>query len=238
MKRFTLSLAAVLAMGTFAVAGGDIAPVEPMVEVEAPAPASDSGFYIGGAYSYAKYSADFVGDGYDDGYYWDESGEYDEDYNALMIQAGYQINKYFAIEGRFWTSIGDGDRSVKGSRYYDYDGSYTFNESGSVEDGDFTAYGIYVKPMYPVTDALTLYGLLGYGNVTIGDVDGDWLDDNDFHWGAGASYALTENLSVFADYVHLASGTQEFYEEGDGWYEHYVNDYDVYTVNVGLTYKF
>lgn len=48
MKRFTLSVAALAAIGTFAMAGGDIeAPVEPVVEVEAPAAVSDSGFYIG-----------------------------------------------------------------------------------------------------------------------------------------------------------------------------------------------
>jgi len=37
MKKLTLSIVAVMAMGTFAIAGGDIAPVEePMVEVAAP----------------------------------------------------------------------------------------------------------------------------------------------------------------------------------------------------------
>ena len=56
MKNFNLSLVAILAMGAFAVAGGDIAPVEePMVEVAAPV-VDDSGFYIGGGVSFLTWS--------------------------------------------------------------------------------------------------------------------------------------------------------------------------------------
>ena len=51
MKKLSLSIVACLAMGTFAMAGGDIAPVyAPVEEVAAPAP-DESGPYIGAGVS-------------------------------------------------------------------------------------------------------------------------------------------------------------------------------------------
>ena len=52
MKKFNLSLVTVLAMSTFAIAGGDIAPVEePVVVVpEVIESISTGGFYLGAAY--------------------------------------------------------------------------------------------------------------------------------------------------------------------------------------------
>ena len=92
MKKFNLSLVAILAMGTFAVAGGDIAPVaEPMVEVVAPV-VDDSGFYIGGAYSNVNAEQEFLVDG---GELYSE--ELDLDIDAYMLQAGYKFNKYIAL---------------------------------------------------------------------------------------------------------------------------------------------
>ena len=210
MKKFTLSLAAVMAMSTFAIAGGDIAPVEePMIEVVEPV-VNDSGFYLGIAYGMANASSDYYKyDGYFD--VWSEwTGTYEEDHNTVMLQAGYKINSYFAVEGRYWNSFGDADWSNKGEKdsYHGNgianstppavgDGPYDL--SGSY-DGDFKAWGIYVKPMYPVTDAFDIYALLGYGNVEIGD---GWLDESGFQWGLGASYEFTNNLAVFVDYVNM-----------------------------------
>jgi len=48
MKKFTLSIAAVMAMGTFAIAGGDVTPTE------APMAADASGLYMGIAYGIGK----------------------------------------------------------------------------------------------------------------------------------------------------------------------------------------
>lgn len=96
MKRFTLSVAALAAIGTFAMAGGDIeAAVEPIVEVEAPAAVSDSGFYIGGAYSFVNSETDYQrNDYYLDELTYQYGGTYDRDYDAFMLQAGYQFNQY------------------------------------------------------------------------------------------------------------------------------------------------
>ncbi len=91
MKKFNLSLVAVLAMSTFAIAGGDIAPVEePVVVVEEPAPVGN--FYIGGAYAWQAVK---IKDGIDDFEY------IDSNFGGIMIDAGYKFNPYVAVEGRY-----------------------------------------------------------------------------------------------------------------------------------------
>ncbi len=238
MKRFTLSLAAVVAMGTFAMAGGDIeAPVEPVVEVEAPVAVSDSGFYIGGAYSFVNSEMDYQADEYHyDELYYQWGGTYDRDYDAFMLQAGYQFNQYVAIEGRYWNSISQRSQDY----WYRYPDQET-QDNGEWSDGEFEAWGIYVKPMYPVTEALNVYALLGYGNVESDDEYwGDTaLDENGFQWGLGASYGITENVSLFLDYVQLCNGEDGSYTQESGDYDYVYNwEHSIYTVNLGLSYKF
>ncbi len=241
MKNFTLSIATVLALSTFAVAGGDIEPVvEPMVVEEV---ASDSGFYIGGALSKLNTETtwnDQYGDiGVDE---YSSTYTFEDDASAFMLQAGYKFNQYIAIEGRYWDTMGD---------VHDYSYSYTYNGapdgSGSYGDGDFTAWGIYVKPMYPVTEAFDLYALLGYANVDVGDLgtwDGNAINNEEsgFSWGIGAAYAFTENFSFFVDYVTFADveDSHDWNAGGDGWWEYDVSSLDIatYTVNVGISYKF
>ncbi len=54
MKKFNLSLVAVLAMSTFAIAGGDIAPVEPVIETPMVEESTPGNFYLGLAYGMAN----------------------------------------------------------------------------------------------------------------------------------------------------------------------------------------
>ncbi len=96
MKKFNLSLVAVLAMSAFAVAGGDIAPVEPVVET--PVVVEDnSAFYLGLAYGLVNY--DLSTPKYD--------VDVDEDIDTFMFQAGYEFNQYVAVEGRYWAGFND-----------------------------------------------------------------------------------------------------------------------------------
>ena len=211
MKKLTLSIAAIAAMGTFAVAGGDIAPVEPVVETPTVVENTDAGFYIGGAYGYmdtnikVKAPNDFK---------IDES----PNFNEFMILAGYNVNKYIAIEGRYWfgaakdiAAFGSGNTSID-------------------------AWGIYAKPMYPVTDQFNVYALLGYGSadMTVKEPNADYLtDDNDgFSWGFGASYDVNNNVAVFVDFVRNFDDTIT--------YSSVPADVDrtVDTWNIGVTYKF
>lgn len=221
MKTIALSVITVMAISTFAMAGGDIAPVEPVVET--PAVVETPGhFYIGVAYSLVKNSGDAY---YTDGDY-EDWGTFKTSDNAVMLQAGYAFNNYFALEGRYWTGSADVDFS------WEQDGTYS-------EAADFSAYGIYLKPMLPITEEFTVYGLLGYGNVKskfdtyFGGAT--MIDESGFQYGAGVSYAVTENISLFVDYVNLGSGdsfidTRAEYEE---W-----TDQDPYTINFGVTYTF
>lgn len=224
MKKFTLSVIAALAMGSFALAGGDIAPMEPEVVVPAPPPPpmmmDESGPYLGVAYSAMRYNGKT-----DDG---EVSGKRDVDYNGIMAQAGYKFNQYIALEGRYWWSLGDGDWS--------YDMNPGPSDSGSDNNEELRAWGIYLKPMFPVTEQFDIYALLGYGNVTLSnDSHGDWLDENDFQWGVGASYEFNENLAIFVDYVRLHDD-----DNPRIWFQDIERSWDdeVYTINVGLTYKF
>ena len=54
MKKFNLSLVTVLAMSTFAFAGGDIAPGEPMIETRMVEESTPGNFYLGLGYGMAK----------------------------------------------------------------------------------------------------------------------------------------------------------------------------------------
>lgn len=213
MKKFTLSVAAVMAMSTFAIAGGDIAPVEPIVEAPV-AVASDAGFYAGLAYGSVSTELDAS--------FGTEAENVDIDHDTVMFQAGYKFNKYVAVEGRYWTAAGDADVDFS----YTDSANPQNNESGSGSiDDDSSVWGIYVKPMYPVTEAFDVYALLGYGNVEL-DFEGESEDDSGFQWGLGASYAVNNNFAVFADYVSM--------------YDDDIDDVDV-TVdswNFGVTYKF
>lgn len=100
----------------------------------------------------------------------------DDDFSEFMIQAGYNFNQYIAIEGRYWFGIED-------SFVTDTLDTLNVNYDNSVD-----AWGIYVKPQYPVTEAFNVYALLGYASaeydesnvlVDVGTLDG-------FSWGLGA----------------------------------------------------
>lgn len=88
-------------------------------------------------------------------------------------------------------------------------------------------YGIYLKPQYPI-GAAKVYALLGYGEATHDYAGGEHSGDG-FQWGLGASYAMTENIGVFADYTNL-------YDDSD--FGGYTGDVTVDSVNVGVTYTF
>lgn len=86
MKKVSLSLVALLAMNTFAVAGGDFtAPVEPQVTIPEEVEESTGSFYVGAGYSYINLDAEVV--------------EHDSD--ATLLLAGYNFNQYIAVEARY-----------------------------------------------------------------------------------------------------------------------------------------
>ena len=202
---------------TMIMAGGDIAPVEPMVEVpvvmEAP---SSGGLYFGIAYSIMSLDVDRLNYGVNNNW------ELELDIDAIMLQAGYAFNENIAVEARYWGAVGDGDATLSNH-------NLSITDENSFGTNDTTAWGIYVKPILPVSEAFDIYGLLGYANVD-SDFGHDEWDDGTFSWGVGAAYSFSENASVFVDYVSLYNDDTEN-ASGD-------LEVTVDTINFGLTYQF
>ena len=196
-----LSLVSIVVLSSLTFAGGDIAPVAE----EAPVVGDNSAFYLGLGVGAAAVNFDYYG----------------EEFSAttLMLQAGYQYNEYVALEGRYTFGFStDYDVGTNLSAVLPY-------------DGDFSSWGIYVKPMYPVTNALKVYVLLGYGGVMLSDLNNGDAYDSGFQWGLGAQYAFTDSIAVFVDYVSLYNDTGLDYVATS-------DDIDSDTWTIGLTYKF
>ena len=191
MKKLTLSVAAVMAMSTFASA--DI---------------NDPGGYIGLGYSYMSTSMKVP-----------SLGTAEATGNAITFTTGYQANDYFALEVRYSTTFGDLDGE-------DFDGS-----TGDIE-GDMSNIAIYAKPMYKINE-LSLYGLIGYGMVTLGD---DYFSDTDsesgFQWGLGTSYSIKSNIDISIDYTKLYDDAGGFGNSEEG------NNIDIDSLTFGVNYKF
>jgi len=145
------------------------------------------------------------------------------DLNPMMLQIGYQFDKYMAIEGRYWNALGEIDITGKSSTHPQ------LNDSFSVDSDDENAFGIYVKPMYPVAKGFDVYALFGYANI-----DDFSEDDSGFSWGVGTKYNINEYVSVFIDYVRLYED-----ESTDEIFGNDINyDLTLDSLNFGITYKF
>ncbi len=202
-------MSAIAVLSGFAMAGGDIVPVEPL--------ADESGFYVGLGYGYIDINAD-----YDALARAPFNG--DTNHNSFMALAGYQINRYLAIEGRYWAGGDD---------------SFT-TPTGRNVDTDIDAWGIYVKPIYPVTGKISVYGLLGYAHVKYkmsAPLYSETWNEGGFSWGLGASYRITENFSIFADYTQLHHHSHTWDAAGVGPGPGTIK-LDTGSWNIGFIYKF
>ncbi len=223
MKNIVLSAVAVIALGSFAVAGGDIAPVqEPVVEVPEVASWSPT-FYVGAAYvnvdgDLDAASPDAVLD----------TATLSADNYALA--AGVVLNSWLAVEGRYSNSIDDYDLEASLT-----DGNTVVTIDETMAGGEAEVAAIFLKGMYPIADTgLIAYGLLGYANVSVtDDVNGEIMDDDGLAYGVGAAYAVTPNVLVFADWTRLYDDTvQDSAVVANGM------DVTVDTINVGAAYVF
>ena len=223
MKKFNLSLVAILATSTFALAGGDIAPVEPVVEYVEPA-SEVGGFYLGLGYGgmEAKLSTDLF-----------NINKTSDTFNQVMFQAGYKFNEYVAIEGRYYWGTDD-------SSWNWYDGQAGAQILGG-QSVSADAWDLFVKPMYPVTDSMNIYALLGYGETSF---DYSWGrssnfgDTGGFAWGLGADYAFNDNWAIFVDYIDQEDGNLNDFYLVNGVLVPVNIDLDFNTWTVGVTYTF
>jgi len=176
-------LASALVMSTLVYAEGDVVKKEKAILDSLEVDFADGFFYVGiGVNSMSL-----------------ENEANKEKFSTIgkMIQVGYQYGNYVAIEGRYTSQATD----VK------YSGGTTANADVTNYPTDFSNIGIYFKPLYPIGN-LSLYGLVGYGQVKLtnipqGDVD---RSETALQWGGGVSYTIGNTLSVFGDYVSMYSG--------------------------------
>ncbi|MDD3591913.1 MAG: porin family protein [Sulfurovum sp.] len=214
MKRFVLSLASVMVMGSLATAGGSIMNVEPAIEpVIAVEKEKGKRFYVGGGYSFINMNIE-GSEPINAVAYPPLYGETDISAHALTLLAGYDFNQYLAVEGRYTLSLGDLDMD---------------NNGGEKKiDADLSNLALYLKPMYPI-GGLTIYGLLGYGQVTLDDEKA--YSESGFQWGVGGAYSINDTIGFFVDYTRLYDGKGFDTIWGD-------QDVVVDSVNVGVTYEF
>jgi len=213
MRKRALSLCTIVAMSSLVFAGGDfVTPEEPKVIIPVVVEEVDeSGFYLGGAIA-----AVVAHDSAVDIELFDGTPTVDNDrLGNITLLAGYDFNRYIAVEGRYTTSIFDEDVT------------------------EMSGWSLFVKPQYTFDESnFEIYALLGFGGLTIDGVDGYFadVDDTGFQWGIGAAYSFGEymednNLAVFVDYSSLAT-------EMEGVFANGALETDVDAFTVGMTYKF
>ena len=132
------------------------------------------------------------------------------DFNAAGVIAGYQYNKYFALETRLSTGT-SGYSSFYGTPEEPW-GSYS-------EDIDTQA-SLLIKASYPIFNSFKLYGVAGYTNTKIeinglgqhNDSEGNITEnypykhtesESGFSYGLGLDYQINAQFSVFIDYQVL-----------------------------------
>jgi opacity protein-like surface antigen len=168
---------------------------------------STGAFYVGLGYSYMNMNIDGYSYTYTPTITTNQPApvsvlvpEEDHDGDAVLLLAGYNFNEYVGVEARY---------------------------AGFTDCLENAA--IYLKPMYPI-GAITLYGLLGYGETSYdnGAVD---LSEDGFQWGIGANYAINEKVAVFVDYTNLYD---------DSGFDNHLShvDHMVDAISVGVTYTF
>jgi hypothetical protein len=191
MKRVLLSTLTILAIGSSTLQ------------------ADGHGLYLG--LGYASTNVDLTIEGLND----KEQKLLDSSTDSIILQAGYDFNEYFGIEGRYYIN--------NSSLAYEY---YLGNTplSGTYEAESLT---IYAKPQYNF-GAITIYGLLGMSanNYTVNNLLGGLDNEVLFSWGGGAKFNVTQSLGLFADYTDLGENDETLTNTGlAAW-------------NFGFSYKF
>jgi len=115
---------------------------------------------------------------------------------GVMAKIGYDFSEYLGVEAR------------------------AIRTNWEYEGGKLKHAGIFVKPMYLIDEDVTLYGLVGYAQTSMGTKRN--FSDTGFAYGAGVAYALNEDFGLFVDYEHLLHDAS----------------YDFDALSVGASYRF
>jgi len=137
---------------------------------------------------------------------------------GIVARVGYDFNKYMGIEARGLIAPSNSDGTeVKHA-------------------------GVFVKPQYPVTDGLNVYGLGGIAKTTTkGPLQN--MDVSGLAFGGGLEYDLSDDKKKDAKYDREFDGIAD-QEKGFGVFADYERLYyksgspDLDAVSVGVTYDF
>ena len=220
MKKFTLSVATLMLSSTFAIGNTYDADGPDSYKSRSLSPNTNisKSYYAGVAYGLVNTEFDAT--------YGTEKLGLEMDQTMITLHAGYSINEHLSIEGRYWIATSDADTSIS---YRDTAfPNDNFDVSGDFDD-DSKAWGVYLKPMYPISDTFTVYGLVGYGNVKL-DIEDISGDDDGLQWGLGASYNFNQDFAVYVDYVSL-------YDD-DSSVDDIPGNFSINSWNFGVNFRF
>lgn len=216
MKKIILSLVAISSLG---FAGGDIVPVVPVsTEID------ETGFYLGAGIS-AMSSRDSA---VSMDIFNVKAGQ--DRLGNINLLAGYMINEYLAVEGRYGFGLTDGDKVEMDSRWSVFlKPTYKFENEEDRANGE---------------NYFAVYALLGYGGIQLSGINGAIanVDESGFQWGLGLSYTFRETArhdnyryadswTVYVDYTQVGN-------DMDGLYWNGARQVDADAFTVGLIYKF
>ena len=202
MKMIKVSIVTMMALSNLSYAGGDLTPVtefemnesmEAIKAVEVELPKVVAPVVV----QTKKEAPWYVGLGLTGGEV--DNGNCQDITYGLMAKAGYDFNEYVGVEVR----------ALKTNWEY---------EGAKIEH-----IGAFLKPQYPVTESLNLYGLVGYANTQLSKRF--VLDESGLALGAGIDYDFgSENaFSTFVDYERLLQKS---------------NVPNLDTLSLGVAYKF
>lgn len=140
-------------------------------------------------------------------------------WTGVYVGAGATANQTYVVDNSDWFTTSNLNKTaygVEGNLGYTFfnNGSVALSAEGrvgtSLAGDDFVEtvyYAAYVKPEY-IFDTFSVYGLLGYGNLDYTRTEGSEYVEyavtksvDGFTWGLGAQYAISDRVSLFADYV-------------------------------------
>lgn len=154
--------------------------------------------------------------------------EYEDVTYGAMLRGGYDYNQYLGIEARYIR---------------------TFLDEGPFGGTPLTHIGLYLKPQYPVSERVNMYGLLGYGYTeNLGNgARLDYFDSGSgFSMGLGMEYDLSDREGDREENALYDREFDGYADQGRGWslfldYQRLLIKSDVPdldAVSLGLRYDF
>lgn len=169
----------------------------------------DRGFYLGG--HYGQHKVDLESD----------FANADVKFGVAGVNAGFQLTSFLALEARYAIGVED---------------EHIFDDNDSVRYEIDRHMALMAKGSLPLGDRFALFATAGYGETKYKfayDIPGltgsESSTESGFIYGAGATFHLTNRLSLVAEYNILP----DLEDEDEGLIES-----DVTLMTVGLNYTF